>query len=193
MLTLPNNKLTFISKLPVMPLSQPWIDLLSSSSVPWCSTHPLKGNSTLFTLNTPKTFKMTHGENIKWLNIWQNQAIPTQSSPLVIKPLSPTQISEKCFSISTTVITLQISWKWSFMESKMLINLAKSSKTNFQQSKTKSINLTKWHNIPLMKKCSRKWSKSFPLRIKEPWNLRGFWVTNQWITETLPQNTYHIF
>ena len=191
--TLLNNKQISILRLPVTLLSTLWIGLPNSSFVHWCSTLLLKGNWTQFTLNTRKTSKMMPGENIKWPNILLKPVILTLNFPLATKPHCRIPIWEKCFSISITAITLQTSWKWSFMESKMLISSAKSLRASSQQSKTKTTSPTKWLNILLMKKCSKRWLKSCQSKIKELCNWHGFWAINRCIIEIHLQGTFHIF
>ncbi len=157
--TLLNNKQISIFKLPVTLLSILWTVSLNFSFALWCSTLLPKGNWTQSTLSTQKTSKMMPGENIKWQNILPKLAILTLNFPLATKPHCQIPIWGKCFSIFITAITLQTSWKWSFMESRMWISLAKLLRTSFQQSKTKATSPTKWLNILSMKRCSKRWLK----------------------------------
>jgi hypothetical protein len=136
---------------------------------------------------------MTPGENIKWQNILPKPVILTPNFPLATKPHCQIPILEKCFSISITAIILQTSWKWSFMESKMLISSAKLLRASFQQFKTKTSSLTKWLNILLMKKCSKRWLKLSQLKTRELCNWHGFWAINRCIIEIRLQGTYHTF
>ena len=86
------------------------IDSLNFSLLHWCHNLLQRDNSTQYTRNILKIFRMTLGANSNFQKVFLKKDILIRSFQLVIKLLFRTLTLTKCSSISIKQITHLISW-----------------------------------------------------------------------------------